>query len=241
MTSNGKQNGNGNGIGTVSNLGYPRIGEQREWKKALEAYWKGELPEERLEAEMKRLRLQNIKKQHDAGVDLISAGDFTRYDHVLDHTVAFGLVPERFGGLKADGAPALYFAMARGAEGIAAGEMTKWFNTNYHYIVPEWGPESAPALRSNPWLAAFEEAKTELGLVTKPKLRFRFLEWGQYIKFLSNERLSKLGLDILYPEITEHPMKWVESFSNMNGMKTDFFEQKVTNYSKSSNLNWGDL
>ncbi|WP_274649345.1 ribonucleotide-diphosphate reductase subunit beta [Paenibacillus humicola] len=63
----------------------------------------------------------------------------------------------------------------------------------------------------------------------------------QYIKFLSNERLSKLGLDILYPEISEHPMRWVESFSNMNGMKTDFFEQKVTNYSKSSNLNWGDL
>ncbi|WP_036581919.1 ribonucleotide-diphosphate reductase subunit beta [Paenibacillus darwinianus] len=63
----------------------------------------------------------------------------------------------------------------------------------------------------------------------------------QYIKWLSNERLRKLGLDVLYPEITEHPMKWVESFSNMNGMKTDFFEQKVTNYSKSSNLNWGDL
>ncbi|GBF74078.1 ribonucleotide-diphosphate reductase subunit beta [Paenibacillus sp. 598K] len=63
----------------------------------------------------------------------------------------------------------------------------------------------------------------------------------QYIKYLSNERLRKLGLDILYPEITEHPMRWVESFSNMNGMKTDFFEQKVTNYSKSSNLNWGDL
>jgi len=63
----------------------------------------------------------------------------------------------------------------------------------------------------------------------------------QYIKYLSNERLSKLGLEILYPEIKEHPMRWVESFSNMNGMKTDFFEQKVTNYSKSSNLNWGDL
>ncbi|MFD0712471.1 ribonucleotide-diphosphate reductase subunit beta [Paenibacillus sp. GCM10027626] len=63
----------------------------------------------------------------------------------------------------------------------------------------------------------------------------------QYIKFLSNERLKKLGLDILYPEVSEHPMRWVESFSNMNGMKTDFFEQKVTNYSKSSNLNWGDL
>lgn len=63
----------------------------------------------------------------------------------------------------------------------------------------------------------------------------------QYIKYLSNERLRKLGLEILYPEVVEHPMKWVETFSNMNSMKTDFFEQKVTNYSKSSNLNWDDL
>jgi ribonucleoside-diphosphate reductase beta chain len=63
----------------------------------------------------------------------------------------------------------------------------------------------------------------------------------QYIKYLANERLKKLELAPLYPEVTEHPMKWVESFSNMNGMKTDFFEQKVTNYTKSSNLNWGEL
>jgi ribonucleoside-diphosphate reductase beta chain len=63
----------------------------------------------------------------------------------------------------------------------------------------------------------------------------------QYIKYLSNERLKMLGLEILYPEIIEHPMKWVENFSNMNSMKTDFFEQKVTNYSKSSSLNWDDL
>lgn len=63
----------------------------------------------------------------------------------------------------------------------------------------------------------------------------------QYIKYLSNERLKMLGLEILYPEVVEHPMKWVENFSNMNSMKTDFFEQKVTNYSKSSSLNWDDL
>ncbi|MDB5056488.1 MAG: ribonucleotide-diphosphate reductase subunit beta [Bacilli bacterium] len=63
----------------------------------------------------------------------------------------------------------------------------------------------------------------------------------QYIQYLSNDRLKKLGLEILFPEITEHPMKWVESFSNMNGLKTDFFEQKVTNYSKSSSLDWGDI
>jgi len=63
----------------------------------------------------------------------------------------------------------------------------------------------------------------------------------QYIKYLSNERLRNLGLEILFPEVVEHPMKWVETFSNMNGIKTDFFEQKVTNYSKSSNMNWDDL
>jgi ribonucleoside-diphosphate reductase beta chain len=62
-----------------------------------------------------------------------------------------------------------------------------------------------------------------------------------YIQYLANERLKKLGLEVLYPDITEHPMKWVESFSHMNGMKTDFFEQKVTNYSKSSGLDWGDI
>ncbi|MFD2671272.1 ribonucleotide-diphosphate reductase subunit beta [Marinicrinis sediminis] len=64
---------------------------------------------------------------------------------------------------------------------------------------------------------------------------------AQYIQYLANERLKKLDLDILYPEVTEHPMKWVEHFSNMNAMKTDFFEQKVTNYAKSSNLNWDEL
>jgi ribonucleoside-diphosphate reductase beta chain len=63
----------------------------------------------------------------------------------------------------------------------------------------------------------------------------------QYIKFLSNQRLRNLGMEILYPEVQEHPMKWVETFSNLNGTKTDFFEQKVTNYSKSSNLNWDEL
>lgn len=63
----------------------------------------------------------------------------------------------------------------------------------------------------------------------------------QYIKYLSNERMRKLGLEALYPEVIDHPMKWVETFSNMNAMKTDFFEQKVTNYTKSSNLNWDDL
>jgi ribonucleoside-diphosphate reductase beta chain len=63
----------------------------------------------------------------------------------------------------------------------------------------------------------------------------------RYIKYLSNERLKKLDLEILYPEIAEHPMRWVESFSNMNGIKTDFFEQKVTNYSKSANLDWDEL
>jgi ribonucleoside-diphosphate reductase beta chain len=63
----------------------------------------------------------------------------------------------------------------------------------------------------------------------------------QYIQYLSNDRLKKLNLEILYPEIVEHPMRWVETFSNMNGMKTDFFEQKVTNYSKSSGMDWGDI
>jgi len=155
-------------VGTVSNLGYPRIGENREWKKELEAYWAGKSDRTRFTDKMQSIRLANLRKQHAAGVDLIPVGDFSVYDQMLDHSVAFGLVPERFRPLTGDDALDLSFAMARGAEGIPACEMTKWFNTNYHYIVPEWPAHAAPALVRNPWLEAYVEARRELGLLTKP-------------------------------------------------------------------------
>ncbi len=152
-----------------SNLGYPRIGEKREWKKLLESFWTGKLGETEFLSGMKQIRLHHIRKQKDAGIDLIPVGDFTFYDHVLDTAVMFGLVPERF---QYDGGPVsleTYFAMARGNKDTPACEMTKWFNTNYHYIVPEL-EHFHPVLVENRPLQAYLEAKEELGVDGKPVL-----------------------------------------------------------------------
>ncbi len=151
----------------LSNLGYPRIGERREWKKILEAYWREELSEQTFLEKMKELRLHSIKKQQKKGIDFIPVGDFSYYDHVLDTAVMFGLVPTRFDYTEGPVPLSTYFAMARGTDSAHACEMTKWFDTNYHYIVPEWEGRT-PKLVENKPLAAFLEAKNELDLIGKP-------------------------------------------------------------------------
>ncbi|HLR65348.1 MAG TPA: 5-methyltetrahydropteroyltriglutamate--homocysteine S-methyltransferase, partial [Pseudogracilibacillus sp.] len=150
-----------------SNLGYPRIGEQREWKRALEAYWNGSITEAELIEKTDDIRLNNLKKQKEAGVDLIPVGDFSLYDHVLDTSATFGIVPERYNysGGKVD--LDTYFAIARGVDEAIASEMTKWFNTNYHYIVPEFDG-AVPKLVHNRALEAYNEAKEKLGIDGKP-------------------------------------------------------------------------
>lgn len=125
-----------------SNLGYPRIGKNRELKQALEAYWKKNLPLEDLLATGDTIQVNAWKLQREAGIDLIPGNDFSYYDHVLDTALMVGVIPERFTNLKFSNPQDLAFAMARGFQlpgekAIAAMEMTKWFNTNYHYIVPE--------------------------------------------------------------------------------------------------------
>lgn len=119
-----------------SNLGYPRIGERREWKKALELFWNGDISESSLLETLKKIRLSNLKKQHESGIELIPVGDFSFYDHVLDTAFMFGYIPSRFQHMDPRSIKT-YFAMARGSEEAEALEMTKWFDTNYHYIVPE--------------------------------------------------------------------------------------------------------
>ncbi|HHJ11738.1 MAG TPA: 5-methyltetrahydropteroyltriglutamate--homocysteine S-methyltransferase, partial [Chromatiales bacterium] len=123
------------------NLGFPRIGAQRELKFALERYWRGEIDREALEAEGRSLRAAHWKRQQAAGLDRIPVGDFSFYDQVLDHSAMFGVVPERFGWDGGEVDLDLYFRMARGrapsGAPAAACEMTKWFDTNYHYLVPE--------------------------------------------------------------------------------------------------------
>ncbi|WP_342399706.1 5-methyltetrahydropteroyltriglutamate--homocysteine S-methyltransferase [Weizmannia sp. FSL W8-0676] len=151
-----------------SNLGYPRIGEKREWKQALEQFWAKTLSEEAFLKRVKELRLSYLEKQKNSGIDLIPIGDFSLYDHVLDTAVLFGLIPERFH--HTNGAVSLdtYFSIARGNSNAVASEMTKWFNTNYHYIVPEINASTTPYITENRLLNLYLEAKQELNIDGKP-------------------------------------------------------------------------
>src|SRR4051812_4929815 len=150
-----------------SNLGYPRIGEKREWKKVLEQFWAGKIKNEQFLTQMGEIRLQHLQKQKDQGIDLIPVGDFSLYDHVLDTAVMFGLVPERFNYSGGKVSLETYFEIARGRKDAVAAEMTKWFNTNYHYIVPEL-EGAVPTLVDNRPLQFYREAKQKLGIEGKP-------------------------------------------------------------------------
>lgn len=154
---------------TSTLIGYPYIGDDREWKKALESFWRQELTEVDFQATLKSIRLSRIEKQLQHGIDVVTVGDFTLYDRMLDTALMFGLVPKRFNwqGGKVDFHT--YYSVARGNHTAVASEMTKWFNTNYHYIVPEY--EGQPLqLTENKILADFLEAKEAFGIFAKPTL-----------------------------------------------------------------------
>jgi len=142
---------------TTYNIGFPRIGEKRELKFALEKYWKKEIALEELEETGRQLRLRHWAYQRDAGIDSIACNDFSFYDQTLDMIVTLGLEPERFRDI-ADPVKR-YFAMARGDETHTAMEMTKWFNTNYHYIVPELGTGMEGEIDASGIEARYAEAK----------------------------------------------------------------------------------
>ena len=153
---------------TISqNLGFPRIGERRELKKATEAYWKGDLDYAGLEATAAELRRANWAKQQAAGIDLIPSNDFSFYDQVLGLSCLIGNVPERFGWNGGDMNIDVAFDMARGTDTAIACEMTKWFDTNYHYIVPEFTRDTTFELVGTKIFDEFEEAKAQ-GIITKP-------------------------------------------------------------------------
>ncbi|KXK43248.1 5-methyltetrahydropteroyltriglutamate--homocysteine S-methyltransferase [Nitrosomonas europaea] len=151
------------------NLGFPRIGAQRELKKALETYWKGQSDVDQLLATARAIRTGNWLLQKKAGIDLIPVGDFSLYDHILDMTTLLGAIPHRFGNTGDKISPDLYFAMARGTADQPAMEMTKWFNTNYHYIVPEFDDTTRFRLASDRLFQEIEEAGT-LGITAKAVL-----------------------------------------------------------------------
>ena len=146
-------------------LGFPRVGAQRELKFALESYWQGKLSRQQLEDTASHLRKENWLWQKDNGLDYITAGDFCFYDHILDFSVTLGLIPPSYNSQLEKSTDPLdaMFLMARGrtASGLEApaSEMTKWFDTNYHYLVPELYPNSQAQLDSTRLLSQVEEAK----------------------------------------------------------------------------------
>jgi 5-methyltetrahydropteroyltriglutamate--homocysteine methyltransferase len=125
-------------MAVTHNLGFPRIGLQRELKKALEAYWSGGIDQSTLRAVGRELRERHWLLQAKLGIDWVPVGDFAFYDQVLNTTALLGAVPPRFGSATGEIDLDLYFAMARGSAEQPAMEMTKWFDTNYHYLVPEF-------------------------------------------------------------------------------------------------------
>ncbi|OEV09538.1 5-methyltetrahydropteroyltriglutamate--homocysteine S-methyltransferase [Streptomyces nanshensis] len=149
--------------------GVPRQGRNRELKKAIEGYWKGRVTAEDLRRTAAELRRTNWRLLADAGIEEVPTGDFSYYDHVLDTSVMVGAVPERHrSAVEADALDG-YFAMARGTQEVAPLEMTKWFDTNYHYLVPELGPDTEFAADSSKQVAEFKEAQA-LGHTPRPVL-----------------------------------------------------------------------
>ncbi|EZH66177.1 5-methyltetrahydropteroyltriglutamate--homocysteine methyltransferase [Bacillaceae bacterium JMAK1] len=199
---------------TTSSLGYPRIGEQREWKKALEAYWSNTISEDDLHAQLKEIRLNHLRKQKKAGIDVIPIGDFTYYDHILDASVMFGLIPKRYDYSGGPVSIDTYFAMARGNAEAPACEMTKWYNTNYHYIVPEL-QDSTPTVTENRLVTLYKEAKDELGIEGKPVLigPYSFLKLAKHYDLSQTEDWLK-QLTVVYSqilrELEEAGVLWVQ-------------------------------
>jgi 5-methyltetrahydropteroyltriglutamate--homocysteine methyltransferase len=153
----------------ATNLGFPRIGSHRELKAATESYWAGKSSADELLKTAAALRARHWVLQQKAGIDHIPSNDFSLYDQVLDTIAMLGAVPPRYNHAGGNVSLDLFFAMARGSKDATAMEMTKWFDTNYHYIVPELTADTAFALSTSKAVDEFREAKN-LGITTRPVL-----------------------------------------------------------------------
>lgn len=203
------------------NLGYPRIGSNRELKKACEQYWAGKITLAELLSKGKNISEHNWKLQQEAGIDLIPSNDFSYYDQILDMSLTVGAIPRRYNqvALKSNNEMDLYFAMARGyqKEGldITAMEMTKWLDTNYHYIVPEFYKDQEFKLFSNKIVNEFVSAK-RLGINSKPVIigLVSYLLLGKekeegFDKLDLVKRLLPVYVEIL-TELKAHGAEWVQ-------------------------------
>ena len=239
-------------------LGYPRMGAQRELKWALEDYWAGNITEAQLLNEGRALRDQHWQQQMEGGLDFITAGDFAYYDQVLNHSMLFGVIPERF---KPEGTPDggwdldTYFAMARGrsvqGKDCAACEMTKWFDTNYHYIVPEFEERQDFTLNASQYLAEIKQAQ-QLSKKVKPviigPLTFLWLGKAQgnfnKLDLLPNlvtayrellQQVASLGIEWLQIDepilVLDLPQDWQQAFEGVyNQLSSAPIQLMLTTY-----------
>lgn len=200
-------------------LGFPRIGRNREMKKAVESYWAKEIDRNALQQEGEKIRQAHWQVQKDKGLDWVTVGDFSWYDHVLDTAVMLGVVPERFQAHSEQVDMDTYFRMARGrapqGEDVTACEMTKWFDTNYHYIVPELAPDQTFTLGCEKLFREIDEAKA-LGHHVKPVLLgpLTFL-WLSKCRPKAFDKLSLLAplLDTyqqILQRLQEKGIQWVQ-------------------------------
>lgn len=140
----------------TTNLGFPRLGHKREWKKAIESYWNNKITKAELDDTLQQLHRSNLVLQQNYNLDSVPVGDFSLYDHILDTSLLFNIIPTRFQDRDVD--DDLLFDIARGNKSHVANALVKWFNTNYHYIVPEWD-NVTPRVNRNRLLERFNEAK----------------------------------------------------------------------------------
>ncbi len=182
----------------TKSFGYPKIGENRELKKTLENYWNEKLSKDEFIEQTEKINRARLEEQIKYGIDLIASNDFSLYDFILDLSTMFGIIPERFSGLNED--IEIYFSMARGNKDAVACEITKWFDTNYHYIVPEITGKFE--LRKNRPLESYQWAKDKLGTETVPNIvgPFTFLKLAKGYK---TENFNELFLELscLYNKI----------------------------------------
>ncbi len=221
-------------------FGYPKVGENRELKKALESYWSKKISKEEFIEQVESINYTRIKKQKELGIDLISSNDFSLYDFILDLSTMFGVIPQRFSNLNDDFD--LYFSMARGNNDAVACEMTKWFDTNYHYIVPEIS-ENFKILKNRP-LESYKWAKETLNIETVPSITgpFTFIKLAKgyqkkdFAKLLFE--ISSLYNDVL-KELEENGVKTIQI--DEPAFVLDIEEKEVDYLIKSYNIIKKDL
>jgi 5-methyltetrahydropteroyltriglutamate--homocysteine methyltransferase len=241
---------------TAHCLGFPRIGRDREMKKAVEAYWRKEISQTQLVEMGHAVKKQNWETQKAAGLDWVTVGDFSWYDHVLDTAMMLGVVPQRFGAKDKANEIDTFFRMARGrapvGEDAPALEMTKWFDTNYHYMVPELTADQTFSLFSEKLFYEVDEARAA-GFTPKPVLlgplsflwlskvkagKFNKLElieplldtYGKILKRFADQNVAWVQLDepIL---ILDLPQAWKDAFELVySKLRADPLKLMLTTY-----------